>query len=236
MYSHSIGRSSLRVGLVSSIILARQMAISGSSRPINSYFELFPKNFPAGGPPKDSFISNSKSMRREYRQLQSENHPDILFGSSILKGVKDQLDFSSVINRAYTALRNPYSRISHFIQLYHPQHLDITQDEVAKELIANFQSHSNESSFEYKDMLMVVLEAHESLEMATLETELDDLTEENDARIRDSEEKLEKLIRNDWPIKDWDPTIMEAIRLKYWVNIQNGIKEWEQGKPVHLTH
>lgn len=46
----------------------------------------------------------------------------------------------------------------------------------------------------------------------------------------------QKLIRNDWPIKDWDPTIMEAIRLKYWVNIQNGIKEWEQGKPVHLTH
>lgn len=224
----------LRAGLLMNMILVRRMA--SESKAINSYFDLFPKNFPGGGPPQDSFISNSKSLRREYRQLQSENHPDILFGSSLLKGAKDQLDFSSVINRAYTALRNPYSRIAHFVQLYHPQHLDISQDEVAKELIAKFQSQSSESSFEYKEMLMLVLEAHESLEMATLETELDDLSVENDAIIADSEEKLQKLITSEWPVKDWDPIIMEAIRLKYWVNIQNAIKEWEQGKPVHLTH
>ena len=33
-----------------------------------------------------------------------------------------------------------------------------------------------------------------------------------------------------------DELIMEAIRLKYWVNIANACKEWEPGKPVHLTH
>ncbi|ABN64764.2 molecular chaperone [Scheffersomyces stipitis CBS 6054] len=216
-----------------------------SEKSVSSFFQLFPKNFPSGGPPQDSLIVNPKSLRREYRTLQSENHPDISFGSTVLNAVKSEASsegedsetsFSSVINRAYSTLRNPYSKIAHFIQLTHPQKIDITQDDVSKEIIANFQKSSPDSAMEYKDMLMTVLEAHEALELAASESELDDLAIENDARIKESEEFLDSLIQQHSPIQNWDPIIMEAIRLKYWVNIHNGIKDWEPGKPVHLTH
>lgn len=211
-----------------------------TNRSVQSFFDLFPATFPGGGPPKDSFLVNSRQLRREYRLLQSENHPDIIIGSAALNKAKELTSegeenvISSLINKGYTTIRNPYTRIAHFIELHHPDHVDITQDDVAKSLIAKFQSSSSESSLHYKEMLMMVLEAHESLELATNENDLDDLSEENDVRIEESEERIETLLKQE-PL-DWEDIMMEAIRLKYWVTIQNGIKEWEPGKPVHLTH
>ena len=86
-----------------------------------SFYELFPKTFHMVAP-QDSFIVNDKSLRREYRSLQSESHPDI--SSDTIK--------SSNINRAYTTLKNPYTRIAHFIHLKLPNHVNITDDAVAK--------------------------------------------------------------------------------------------------------
>lgn len=201
---------------------------------VSSYFEIFPKNFPAGGPPADSFKVNPRLLRREYRSLQSQHHPDIVIGSSALakNQEEDGSVYSSLINKGYATLKDPHARLAHFIELHHPDHLDISQDEVAKGLIAQFQS--SEFSLDYKDMLMTVLEAHESLEMATNEADLEGLSAENDARIAESETVVEKLLKYE-PI-NWNDVVLEALRLKYWVNIQNGIKEWEPGKPVHLTH
>ncbi|KGQ89861.1 Fe-S protein assembly co-chaperone HscB [Candida albicans P57072] len=189
-----------------------------------SFYELFPKNFPHGGPPQDSFIVNDKSLRREYRSLQSESHPDI--SSDTIK--------SSNINRAYTTLKNPYTRIAHFIHLKSPNHVNITDDAVAKKLIKNYQQKSMEASMNYKEMLMQVMEAHEQLELAESENELETLEAENNERIKTTEERINQSLKNT-PI-DWEELMMDAIRLKYWVNIQNGIKDWEPGKPVHLTH
>lgn len=199
-----------------------------------SLFAVFPQNYPHGGPPHDPFHASPKLLRREYRHLQSTHHPDVARTPTLLAG-PDADNALADINRAYTTLRNPYSRIAHFVELHHPRHLDITHDEVAKSLIAHFQTNSPLRSLEYKDMLMTVMEAHEVLEMATHESELDELAGENDARIAESERLLDVLVAP-WPHVDWDDITMEAIRLKYWVNIQNGIKEWEPGKQVHLTH
>ena len=73
----------------------------------------------------------------EYRSLQSESHPDI--SSDAIK--------SSNINRAYTTLKNPYTRIAHFIHLKLPNHVNITDDAVAKtnqELPAKVNGSVNE--------------------------------------------------------------------------------------------
>lgn len=189
-----------------------------------SYFKLFPQTFPQGGPPKDSFLINDRVLRREYRLLQSEHHPDVSADN----------DKSSDINRAYTALKNPYTRIAHFIYLHLPDHVNITEDLVAKKLIQEYQQQSMESSMNYKEMLMLVLEAHEQLELAELENQLETLETENYERIERTENKIQRLLLE--PKINWEELMMDAIRLKYWVNIQNGIKEWEPGKPVHLTH
>jgi molecular chaperone HscB len=211
---------------------------------VKSYFDLLPRTFPDGAPPNGSFFVDAKSLRREFRTLQSENHPDIILGSSVLNENKNGSDgdgaertddkFSALLNRAYSTLKNPYSRIAHIVELNHPEHPDITRDEVAKDLIAQFQTALPESSLEYKEMLMNVLEAHEQLEMATLETDLDTLSQENDERIRASEETIDSLLKQH-PL-NWDLVMMEAIKLKYWVNIHQAIRDWEPGKPVHLTH
>lgn len=212
---------------------------------VKSYFDLLPQTFPDGAPPDGSFFVDMKSLRREFRRLQSENHPDIVLGSSILNSTKDNSTkdgpvsasedrFSALLNRAYSTLRNPYARIAHIVELNHPDHPDITSDEVAKGLIAQLQSALAESSEQYKDMLMNVLDAHELLELATLEADLDALSEENDARIEAGEKKIDALLKQQ-PLQ-WEPVMMEAIKLKYWVNIQQAIRDWEPGKPVHLTH
>lgn len=213
-------RSQYSIGLKS---LRRSLA---TNTPENqSYFGIFLKTFPHGGPPKESFIINLKQLRKEYRVLQSEHHPDVSIS---------QDDFSSIVNKAYTTLKNPYTRVAYIIEKNHPGHLDITKDEVAKDLIKQFQGKSTEVALAYKTMLMSVLDAHEALELAELEKDLDELSVENDERLEQSETKINDLLATkEIP---WDDVVMEAIKIKYWVNIQNGIKDWEQGKPVHLTH
>lgn len=219
--------------------IPRQSYYSTSTKSIKSFFELFPQTFPDGGPPKESFLVNLRNLRREFRLLQSEHHPDIVIGSSALSRKTNESNesndkFSSLLNTGYTTITNPYTRIAHVIELDHPDNLDITQDDVSKSIIAKLQSSGSESSLEYKEMLMMVLEAHESLEIASDESDLDGISAENDERIKTSEQAINKLLKYD-PI-NWDQLMMEAIRLKYWMNIKNGIKEWEPGKPVHLTH
>lgn len=213
------------------------MAVRTQSTAVKSFFNLFPKSFPNGGPPQDSFIISPRSLRREYRMLQSEHHPDILIGAATLKNeasgsTNDEL--SSILNKAYSTISNPYTRLAHFIETHHPDKIDISQDETSKKLIEKLQSQSEESSLEYKDMLMTVLDAHESLEFANSEDDLDPLSSENNERIQQTEETIEQLLKQE-PL-NWDKILVEAIRLKYWINIQNGIRDWEPGKPVHLTH
>lgn len=216
----------------------RLLSMCGYSTTVKSFFQLFPNTFPHGGPPKEPFMVNLRALRREYRHLQSEHHPDIVIGSQALKTDPSSTAgtdvFSSLLNRGYSTIRNPYTRVAHLIELHQPQHVDVTKDEVAKEIIAGFQQLSPEKAKIYGDMLMQVLDAHEALEMAENESDLDDLSSENDIRIEETEKNIDRLLREKEVV--WEAVMMEAIRMKYWVNIQNGIKEWEQGKPVHLTH
>lgn len=195
---------------------------------VTNYFHLYPKNFPQGGPPKDLFVVNERGLRREYKLLQLKAHPD--------KQQNTQNDEQlTMINRSYQTLNNPYTRLCHLIQVYHPEHIDIADDRVVKQMIGRFEKEKAESIGEYKEMLMTVLEEHERLEMALSEADVDELNQENEDRIGEAEEKIEHQLA-EWPPALWDELIMEAIRLKYWVNIANACKEWEPGKPVHLTH
>lgn len=199
--------------------LARQLAVARGYASAQTYFDLFPQSFPRGGPPADDFSVSARQLRREYRSLQSEHHPDVA-GSG---------DGSVYINRAYTTVRNPFSRAAYVVQLHHPEHLDMTLDEVSKAIIARYEHTLN-----YKTLLMTVLEAHEALELAGSEADLADLAAANSERIAATEATLTALLKQD-PVP-WDDVVIEAIRMKYWVNIDNGIREWEPGKPVHLTH
>lgn len=203
------------------------MSLIRTARWASNYFAVFPKTYPRGGPPRDPFTTNLRALRREYRVLQSKSHPD----RGDTAGESDVNQASADINQAYATLKNPYGRAAHVIALHHPEKWDINSDAVAKSLIAQFQSDPA-NLLDYKNLLMVVLEAHEQLELAATEADLKALALENDARIEKTLEVIEQLLAEE----KWDSVLVEAIRMKYWVNIANAIKEWEPGKPVQLTH
>jgi molecular chaperone HscB len=76
------------------------------------------------------------------------------------------------------------------------------------------------------------LEAREQIEEAQQEEDLVEMKEENDERIRKSEEVLEQAFKDD----DIDMAKGEAVKLRYWINIKESIDGWERGKPVVLQH
>ncbi|WLF77444.1 hypothetical protein PVL30_001162 [Lodderomyces elongisporus] len=208
---------------IAQVSFVRAYALTASATP--SYFHLFPKSFPQGGPPGDPFQIKESQLRREYRNLQSIAHPDR--SNSNVE--------SAELNKAFTTLRNPYLRLAHIINL--KRGVDITDDSVSKAMIKRYQTESVDNGLEYKELLMQVMEAHEQLELANSEEELEETERENEQRIEEAEEKIEQeLKKGEDDSIDWDELIMDAIKLKYWVNIQNGIKEWAPDKPVHLTH
>lgn len=206
---------------------------------LDNYFRLFPQTFPNGGPPKESFLIKERQLRRELRQLQSTNHPDMIAQEAISGSnasavqAKGELQISALLNKAFTTISNPYTRIAHVIQLYHPGHIDITQDDISKTLISKFQNEDAEFAMSYKELLLSVLDAHESLEMATTEEDLEELDAQNMERMKETEKAIDKQLGEN---PQWNQILIDAIKLKYWVNIAHGIKEWEPGKPVHLTH
>lgn len=81
-------------------------------------------------------------------------------------------------------------------------------------------------------LLMEVLDAREEIENAQEEEELDELKTANDRRIELSEEILDNAFKKD----DIEAAKLEAVRMRYWVNIKESLDNWEKGKPIVLEH
>jgi molecular chaperone HscB len=122
---------------------------------------------------------------------------------------------SSRINEAYKTLQNPLLRAQYLLSL---RGIELAEDETAK--------------VEDPELLMEVLDAREAIEEAEKEEDLEEMKEVNEARIRASEEVLEKAFAED----DVEGAKGEAVRLRYWVNIRESIDGWEKGVPVVLQH
>jgi molecular chaperone HscB len=122
---------------------------------------------------------------------------------------------SSRINEAYKTLQNPLLRAQYLLSL---RGIELAEDETAK--------------VEDPELLMEVLDAREAIEEAEKEEDLVEMKEVNEARIRASEEVLEKCFAAD----DIEGAKGEAVRLRYWVNIRESIDGWEKGVPVVLQH
>lgn len=186
-----------------------------SSRPqsITNFFTLFPKTTNS----KIFFKIDPKSLRKEYRSLQQQLHPDsnISHDDTIPKYDDSQ---SSLLNKAYSTLKSSLLRSQHILAL---NGIDLSKDEVSKEY-----------SLKDRELLFEILDIHENLENVNNENELEPVKQENDERIEKSEDTLNELFNN----KDYENAAVETIRLRYWWNIDNAIKNWEPGKPINLTH
>ncbi|KAI1485785.1 Co-chaperone Hsc20 [Biscogniauxia mediterranea] len=177
-----------------------------------SHYDFFPKTLPAGPPPRGPFAIDTRELRREFLALQGSAHPDL--HPAHLKGRAEAA--SARINEAYRALEGSLSRAQHVLALRGAA--DAAADEAAK--------------VEDPELLMLVLETREAIEEARDEAELEPIRQENERRVRESEDVLERAFAED----DLKRAAREVVRLRYWVNIRECIRNWERGKPVVLEH
>ena len=188
-----------------------QSAARSKPNTTRTLYDFFPETLPSGPPPAGHFPINTRLLRREFLQLQSRAHPDVHPASR-----KSQAEATSAaINEAYKTLSNPLLRAQYLLSL---QGVDVANDETLK--------------IEEPELLMLVLEAHETIEDASSDSDLDALRDENEARIKSSEEVLEEAFRDG----DVDRAKREAVRLRYWVNVRQAVHDWEEGKPSVLHH
>lgn len=191
--------------------MQRQNGSLLSRRFISSYYELFPGTFPNRDPQWQIDLSK---LRKEYRSLQAEVHPDKLKQQDVQDSQK-----SSLLNKAYHTLKDPLTRSQHMLQLL--KDVDLTVDSVARQVTQTDP-----------DLLMDVMEVHEQLMEATQRDEVKKIEKENKARI----EQIETDLSSCYDRNDLDKAINLTARLKYWKNVAAAIKDWTPGKPIEFQH
>lgn len=175
-----------------------------------THYDFFPETFPNGPPPRSPFTPDLKQLRREFLQRQAKTHPDLAPADQ-----KRQAEATSMrINEAYKALQDPLKRAQYLLSL---RGVDV-EDESAK--------------LSENALLMEVMEAREAVEEVEDEEGLASIREENNGRIDASVRILETAFAGE----DVDAAAQEAIRLRYWMNIEESIHGWEKGKGGGVLH
>lgn len=177
-----------------------------------THYDLFPQTLPQGPPPKGPFAIDTRALRREFLTLQATAHPDLVPPGPEKRRAEAA---SARINEAYRTLAHPLLRAQYLLAL---RGVDAANDETAR--------------VEDPSLLMLVLETREAIEEAGSEEELEPLKQENEERIRLSEDALARAFEED----DEVGARREVTRLRYWVNIRESIHNWERGKPIVLEH
>lgn len=168
-----------------------------------NFYSFFPATFPQGGPPNSPFIIDPKTLRREFLQAQSKVHPD---KAGSLGADRDDLERqSSQLNTAYKAILNPLLRAEHLLQ---QQGIDALSE---RETLVD------------EDLLMDVLMSREAISEISTREEWNELAKENDGKIANSEQLLEKAFAEG----DLETARLETVKLSYWMNIQHHLKEAE---------
>ncbi|KAK4140023.1 HSCB C-terminal oligomerization domain-containing protein [Dichotomopilus funicola] len=226
---------------------------SSSSTPseIPAYYALFPQTLPDGPPPAGKFAIDLRALRAEFLRLQAASHPDFHHHAA-QPGTSDANNntatddtpdtnaststnnsknknhspariraeaTSALINTAYKTLSSPLLRAQYLLHELH--HIDLEGDE------ANQHGGAPDP-----ELLMTVLEAREVMEEAQTEADLEGVRVENEGRIEACEEGLGRALEEG----DVQGARAEAVRLRYWVNIREGVRGWERGKEVVLQH
>lgn len=199
-----------------------------------THYDFFLASLPTGLPPKGPFTPDLKALRNEFLKLQALAHPDRFPGQANAQSFAQTL--SARINEAYKTLQDPLLRAQYLLTLRHEQSSDSGNSASAQAAAEAYQSMDEAASLGEgkgdQELLMEVLELREAIEEAETEEEIENLRVENRGRIEGSVKVLEEAFSAD----DLGRAGREAVRLRYWVNVEDTLKAWEKGKPVVLVH
>ncbi|CAL9734155.1 J-type co-chaperone Jac1p, mitochondrial [Monosporozyma servazzii] len=179
-----------------------------------TFFQCFPRTFPKGTP---QWQLDPSSLRKEYRQLQAQVHPDVAVAPQGNGTNKE--DASAQLNKAYNVLSHPLSRAQYMIRCM--KDIDLTNDEVSR------QATNSDPA-----LLSNIMDVHESLMECETEEEVKAIGKENQERMNDLIEILDKQFAS----KDYDGAVSTTVELKYWSNLAEEIKEWTPGSRLELHH
>ncbi|KAB8237987.1 HSCB C-terminal oligomerization domain-containing protein [Aspergillus alliaceus] len=187
---------------------------------ITNHYTIFPKTLPAGPPPNSPFDISVGDLRREFLQLQNTIHPD-KYPPGPAKQQAEAL--SARINEAYRTLLDPLARAQYLLHELHD--IDVTAEDGAAH-------HALDP-----ETLMEVMEVQETIEEVGAEpgaeTTITELKKQNEARVVDCVENL----ANAFNTGDVESARKECVRLRFWYNIAQGLKEWEPGTTeIRLVH
>ncbi|KAF7791860.1 hypothetical protein EIP86_002884 [Pleurotus ostreatoroseus] len=117
--------------------------------------------------------------------------------------VREKPKLSSVVNKAYGTLTNPYTRAEYLLQL---QGMTIGESD----------------NLEDPTLIMEVMEAREELESAESREEVERIRQENISKI----EELLPVLAAAVTSKDWTSVKEYAVRLKYLQGIDLAAEAW----------
>lgn len=203
------------------------------------YYDLFPESLPQGPPPQGPFDIDVRALRREFLRLQAASHPDYFHSASTsssssssdpsdpasneaAKRRRQAEATSSHINAAYKTLSHPLLRAQYILAERYG--VDLAGDEAG--------NHAGIGAAADPALLVEVLEAREAIDEAESEADLEGPMAENEERIGRCIEGLRRAFAEG----DIDGAVGEAVRLRYWESIKEGIKGWEKGVGGGLLH
>lgn len=153
-----------------------------------------------------TFDVDLKNIKQNFLKLQQIVHPDNFSQKSMKEKQYSEIQ-SSFINKAYHTLINPLERSIYMLEM-------------------NGINLGEHESVNNKEFLMEVMEINEAIEDSEDQEEIDDINDENQDRI----EQSIKIISDSYKSNDLEKVKVETIKLRYWTNIQNTIKEWNPPK------
>ncbi|KAL4739010.1 HSCB C-terminal oligomerization domain-containing protein [Aspergillus similis] len=187
-----------------------------------TYYTIFPQTLPKGPPPSSPFTIDLQALRREFFALQNTLHPD-KYPPGPTKTAAESL--SAIINEAYRTLSDPLLRAQYLLREFHG--IDVTAED---------GSGAGAQPLD-PDLLMEVMDVQEAIEEAGEGQEAVEkigvMKRENDERVRGCVQALAEAFDKG----DVEGARGECVRLKFWVSVAEGLRDWEPGMGgIRLIH
>ncbi|KAJ0421064.1 HSCB C-terminal oligomerization domain-containing protein [Aspergillus carlsbadensis] len=183
-------------------------------------YTIFPQTIPSGPPPSAPFTVDLPTLKREFLSLQNTLHPD-KYPPGPLKSQAETL--SARINDAYRTLADPLLRAQYILKEFHG--IDVLAEDGAGQ-------HPLDP-----ELLMEVMDVQEAIEEVGEGEEavkaIEGMKGENEERVRGCVGRMAEAFDNG----DVQGAVEECVRLKFWVSVGEGLREWEPGMGgIRLIH
>ncbi|PLB44760.1 Co-chaperone Hsc20 [Aspergillus steynii IBT 23096] len=192
----------------------------GIAPDITNHYTIFRQTLPSGPPPGSPFDISLGDLRREFLQLQNVSHPDKYPPGEAKRRAEA---FSTLINEAYRTLADPLLRAQYLLREMHG--IDVTAEDGAAKHALDAQT------------LMEVMEVQETIEEVSAdpnaEAKIAELKKENAVRVESGVRELAGAFDRE----DIETARTECVRLRFWYNVGEALKEWEPGMTeLRLVH